>query len=65
VVHIIVNNGVLTLEGQVDSEGDKNIAEIQAKGVQGAFSVGRRPNASWEAARFFGLRRILARKFSG
>jgi hyperosmotically inducible protein len=38
-IHIIANNGALTLEGQVDSEGDKNVAEIQAKGVPGAFSV--------------------------
>jgi len=38
-IHIIAKNGALTLEGQVDSEGDKNIAEIQAKGVSGAFSV--------------------------
>ena len=38
-IHIIVKNGALTLEGQVDSEGDKNIAEIRAKGVSGAFSV--------------------------
>jgi hyperosmotically inducible protein len=38
-IHIIVNNGALTLEGQVDNEGDKNIAEIQAKGVPGAFSA--------------------------
>ena len=38
-IHIIVNNGALTLEGLVDSEGDRNIAEIQAKSVPGAFSV--------------------------
>jgi hyperosmotically inducible protein len=38
-IHIIVKNGTLTLEGQVDNEGDKNIAEIRAKGVSGAFSV--------------------------
>ena len=38
-IHIIVKNGAITLEGQVDSDGDKNIAEIQAKGVSGAFSV--------------------------
>ena len=38
-IHIIVKNGALTLEGQVDNEGDKNIAEIRAKGVSGAFSV--------------------------
>lgn len=38
-IHIIVNNGNVTLEGVVSSEGDKNLAEIQAKGVPGAFSV--------------------------
>jgi hypothetical protein len=26
---MIVNNGALTLEGQVDNEGDKNIAGIK------------------------------------
>jgi hyperosmotically inducible protein len=36
-IHIIVNNRALTLEGQVDSEGDKNMAEIQAKSASGAF----------------------------
>jgi BON domain-containing protein len=38
-IHIIVNKGAITLEGQVDNEGDRNIGEIRAKGVQGAFSV--------------------------
>jgi hyperosmotically inducible protein len=38
-IHIIVNNGKITLEGQVDSEGDKNIAAIRAKSVPGAFAV--------------------------
>jgi hyperosmotically inducible protein len=38
-IHIIVSGGNITLEGQVDSDTDKNVAEIQAKGVSGAFSV--------------------------
>jgi hyperosmotically inducible protein len=38
-IHIIVENGKITLEGIVANEGDKNIANLQANGVQGAFSV--------------------------
>ena len=38
-IHIIVKNGNLTLEGVVANEMDKNIANIQAKGVPGIFSV--------------------------
>jgi len=38
-IHIIVNNGNLTLEGVVASEADKNIANVQANGVAGVFSV--------------------------
>jgi len=38
-IHIIVKNGNVTLEGAVSSEGDKNIANIQANGVPGVFSV--------------------------
>ena len=38
-IHIIVRNGNVTLEGVVASEGDKNIANIQANGVSGVFSV--------------------------
>jgi hyperosmotically inducible protein len=38
-IHIIVKNGNVTLEGVVDSPEDKNIAEIQAKGAPGVFSV--------------------------
>lgn len=38
-IRIIVKNGHVTLEGVVDSEGDKNIAGIRANGVSGAFSV--------------------------
>ena len=38
-IHIIVNNGKITLEGVVATEADKNIAGIQANSVSGAFSV--------------------------
>jgi hyperosmotically inducible periplasmic protein len=38
-IHIIVKNGNITLEGVVANEGDKNIANIQARSVSGAFSV--------------------------
>jgi osmotically-inducible protein OsmY len=38
-IHIIVENGSVTLEGVVDTEGDKNVAGIRANGVQGAFQV--------------------------
>jgi hyperosmotically inducible protein len=38
-IHIIVNNGQVTLEGVVDNESDKNVAGIRAKGVSGTFGV--------------------------
>jgi hyperosmotically inducible periplasmic protein len=38
-IHIIVNGGHVTLTGVVDSESDKNVATIRAKGVSGVFSV--------------------------
>jgi hyperosmotically inducible periplasmic protein len=38
-IHIIVKNGNVILEGVVANEGDKNIANIQANGVSGVFSV--------------------------
>ena len=38
-IRIIVKNGNATLEGVVDNEADKNIANIQARGVSGVFSV--------------------------
>ena len=38
-IHIIVKNGNITLEGVVASETDKEMAEIAAKGVPGAFGV--------------------------
>ena len=38
-IHIIVDNGKVTLVGTVSNEGDKNIAGIQANGVPGVFAV--------------------------
>ena len=38
-IHIIVRNGNVFLEGVVANQGDKNIAEIQAKSVPGVFAV--------------------------
>ena len=38
-IHIIVNNGKITLEGVVARQMDKQIAGVQANGVPGAFSV--------------------------
>jgi BON domain-containing protein len=38
-IHIIVKNGNVTLEGLVDSEGDKNLAGLRANGVPNTFSV--------------------------
>ena len=38
-IRIIVKNGNVTLEGVVDSEADKNLANIRANGVSGVFSV--------------------------
>ena len=38
-IHILVKNGNVTLEGFVGLEMDKNIANIQANGVSGVFSV--------------------------
>jgi hyperosmotically inducible protein len=38
-IRIIVKNGHVTLEGVVDSDGDKNLAGIRANSVSGIFSV--------------------------
>jgi hyperosmotically inducible protein len=38
-IRIIVKNSHVTLEGVVDTEGDKNTAGIRASGVSGSFSV--------------------------
>jgi len=38
-IHIIVNNGHVTLEGVVANQTDKDVANIQAKTVSNVFSV--------------------------
>ena len=38
-IHIIVKNGHVTLEGAVATEADKDVANVQANGVPGVFSV--------------------------
>lgn len=38
-IRIIVKGGRVTLEGVVDSDGDKNLAGVRANGVSGIFSV--------------------------
>ncbi len=38
-IHIIVDNGHVTLVGVVDNQADKNLAYIRANGVPGVFSV--------------------------
>jgi len=38
-IHIIVKSGHVTLEGVVDNESDKNLANIRANQVPGIFSV--------------------------
>jgi hyperosmotically inducible periplasmic protein len=38
-IHIIVKNGNVTLEGVVDSESDRNLANLRANGVPNVFSV--------------------------
>jgi len=38
-IRIIVKSGHVTLEGVVDSEGDKNLVGIRANGVSNVFSV--------------------------
>jgi hyperosmotically inducible protein len=38
-IHIIVKNGSVTLEGVVDNEADKNLANLRANQVSNVFSV--------------------------
>jgi hyperosmotically inducible protein len=38
-IHIIVDNGKVTLEGVVASQADKDLAGVRANGVAGVFSV--------------------------
>ena len=45
-IHIIVKNGHVALEGVVDSETDKNLANLRASGVPNVFSVTNNLNIS-------------------
>jgi len=38
-IHIVVKRGRVTLEGVVATEADRNLANIQARGVEGVFEV--------------------------
>jgi hyperosmotically inducible protein len=38
-IHIIVKSGHATLEGVVDNETDRNLAELRAKSVPNVFDV--------------------------
>ena len=38
-IHLIVDNGHVTLEGVVDNQSDSNMAYLRANGVPGVFSV--------------------------
>jgi hyperosmotically inducible protein len=38
-IHIIVKGGRVTLEGVVDSEGDKTVAGLKAREISGVFEV--------------------------
>jgi len=38
-IHIIVENGRAILKGTVDSAGDRNLANVKARGVAGVFEV--------------------------
>jgi hyperosmotically inducible protein len=38
-IHIIVKNGNVVLEGVADTEADKNLANLRARGVSNVFSV--------------------------
>ena len=38
-IHIIVKNGHVALEGVVDSESDKNLANLRTNGVPNVFSI--------------------------
>lgn len=45
-IRIIVKNGNVTLEGIVDSEADKNLVNMRARGVSGSFSITNNLNVS-------------------
>lgn len=38
-IHIVVKGGRIMLLGVVDNEGDKRLAEMRAREVEGAFGV--------------------------
>ena len=38
-IHIIVNNGNVTLEGVADSKSDKSLANLRASSVPNVFSL--------------------------
>jgi hyperosmotically inducible periplasmic protein len=48
-IHIIVKNGHVTLEGVVDSETDKNLANLRANGVPNVFSVTNNLNVAGDS----------------
>ena len=50
-IHIIVNNGRVTLEGVVANEGDRRFAYALANGVSGVFAVTNNLRAEDERAR--------------
>ncbi len=50
-IHIIVKNGHVTLEGFVGLEADKTIANLQANGVSGVFSVKNNLNVDEKVAK--------------
>jgi hyperosmotically inducible protein len=50
-IHIIVNNGRVTLEGVVANEGDRRFAYALANGVSGVFAVTNNLRAESERAR--------------
>ena len=45
-IHIIVNNGNVTLTGVVDSDSDLAVAEMRANIVPGVFSVDNQLNVA-------------------
>jgi len=47
-IHIIVERGKIILEGVVRNETDRNVAGIEARGVNGAFAVEN--NLRWEVS---------------
>jgi osmotically-inducible protein OsmY len=48
-IHIIVKNGHVALEGVVDSESDKNLANLRANGLPNVFSVTNNLNVAGDS----------------